>query len=80
MVNIPPVLSLRLSIASVVMTPAILVTASFCAASISYMPFLVLLDILPLLVEAVAGKFLLLLLLCPRWEALDITYYLLNLW
>jgi hypothetical protein len=46
MVNIPPISSSRLSIASGVMTPVILVTASFCAARILYAPFLVLLDIL----------------------------------
>jgi hypothetical protein len=51
MVKIPPILSLRLSIASGVMTSAIFVTASFCAAMFLYTPFLVLLDILPLLVE-----------------------------
>jgi hypothetical protein len=46
-----------------------------------YAAFFVLLDdILPSLVEAVAGQFLLLFLLCPRWRVLDISYYLLNLW
>jgi hypothetical protein len=80
MANIPPILSLRLSIAYSVMTLAILVMASFCTASIRYVPFFVLLDILPLLVEAVAGQFLLLFLLCPRWRALDIRHYLLILW
>jgi hypothetical protein len=56
-------------------------TASFCLASILYAPFFVLLDILPLLVEAVAGQFLLLFLLCRRWRVLGISYYLLvNLW
>jgi hypothetical protein len=63
-----------------VMTPAIHVMASFCAARILGAPFFVLLDILPLLVEAAAELFLLLLLLCPRWRVLDISYYLLNLW
>ncbi len=71
---------LEVVIASGVMTSAILVTATFSAASILYVPFLVLLDMLPLLVEAVAGQFLLLLLLCPRRRALDVSYYLLNLW
>jgi hypothetical protein len=80
MVNIPPILSSRVLIAFGVMTPAILMMASFCAASILYAAFFVLLDILPLLVETVAGQFLLLFLLCPRWRALDIIYYLLNLW
>jgi hypothetical protein len=75
-----PISSSRLSITSGVMTPAILVTATFCVASIRCTPFLVLLDILPLLVEAGAGQFLLLFLLCPRWRALDISYYLPNLW
>jgi hypothetical protein len=65
--------------ASVVMTPAILVMVSFCEASILYAPFFVLLDVLPSLVEAVAGQILLLFLLCPRWRALDISYHLLNL-
>jgi hypothetical protein len=37
-----------------------------------------LLDILPLLVEAGAGQYLLLFLLCLRWRALDISYNLLN--
>jgi hypothetical protein len=46
MVNIPPTSSLRLSIASGVMTPVILVTASLCAARILYAPFVVLLNIL----------------------------------
>jgi hypothetical protein len=80
MVNIPPILFSRLLIASSVMTPAILVMASFCMASILYALLFVLLDILPLLVEAVAGQLLLLFLLCPRWRALDISYHLLNLW
>ena len=80
MANIPPILSLRLSIAYSVMTLAILVMASFCTASIRYVPFFVLLDILPLLVEAVAGQFLLLFLLCLKWRALDISHYLLSLW
>jgi hypothetical protein len=66
--------------ASGVMTPAILMRVSFCVASILYVPFFVLLDILLLLVEAVAGQFWLLFLLCPRWRALDISYYLQNLW
>ncbi len=48
--------------ASGVMPPAILMMASFCMASILYVPFFVLFDILPLLVEAVAGQFLLLFL------------------
>ncbi len=56
-VNIPPTSSLRLSIASGVMTPAILVTVSFCTARILYAPFLVLLDILALLVELISGTF-----------------------
>ncbi len=80
MMNTSPILSSRLLIASSVMTPAILVTTTFYAASILYVPFFVLLDILPLLVEAVTGQFLLLVLLCPRRRALDISYYLLNLW
>ncbi len=80
MVNIPPILSLILLMASGVMTLEILMTASFCLASILYVPFFVLLDILPLLVKAVAGQFLLLFLLYPRWRALGISYYLLNLW
>ncbi len=66
--------------ASGVMTLAIHVMASFCTASILYASFFVLLDIMPLLVEAGAGQFLLLFLLCSRWRALDISYYLLNLW
>jgi hypothetical protein len=45
MVNITLILSLRLSIASGVMTPAILVTATFYVASILYVPFFVLIDI-----------------------------------
>jgi hypothetical protein len=53
-VNIPPISSSRLSIASGVITPAILMTVSFCAARISYVPFLVLLDILALLVLLLA--------------------------
>jgi hypothetical protein len=81
MVNIPPIILFsRLSIASGVMTPAILVMITFCVASILYAPFLVLRDVLPLLVEAVAGQFLLLFLLCLKWRALDISHYLLSLW
>jgi hypothetical protein len=80
MVNTPPISSLRLSITSSVMTPAILVMETFCAASILYVPFLVLLDILPSLVEAGAGEFLLLFSLCFRWRALAISYYLLFYW
>ncbi len=75
-----PNLSSRLSIAFGVVTLVILVMASFCTASISFAPFFFLLDIMPLLVEAVAGQFLLLFLLCPRWRALGTSYYLLNLW
>ncbi len=62
------------------MTLAIRVTETFYATTILHVPFLVLLDLLPLLVEAVAGQFLLLFLLCPRWRVLDISYDLLNLW
>jgi hypothetical protein len=40
-----------------VMILAILVTASFWVASILHVPFFVLLDMLPLLVEAVLGNF-----------------------
>jgi hypothetical protein len=53
-VNIPPISSSRLSIASGIITPAILVTAPLCAARILYAPFLVLLDILALLVLLLA--------------------------
>jgi hypothetical protein len=56
MVNIPQFCPRGCQSAGV-MTPAILVTVSFCTASISYAPFLVLLDMLPLLVEAVLGIF-----------------------
>ncbi len=70
----PPNLSSRLLMASGVMTLAILVMASFCMSSILYVPFFVSLDILLLLVEAVARKFLLLFLPCPRRSAKPMAY------
>jgi hypothetical protein len=55
------------------MTPVILVTASFCAARISYAQFLVLLDIL--------GSFGVVVWRCLLvMSAQKISEYLLNLW